>query len=96
MMLENPIVLTALTCFLLGLVLSGLVRITRSSAVTSLMLPIIFLVSYVLTYQQVPDFPPIGAANKIFYIALAETLVGFAIDFLPRTGDYRKLLTRHC
>jgi hypothetical protein len=90
-MLENPIVLTALTCFLLGLVLSGLVRITRSSAVTSLMLPIIFLVSYVLTYQQVPDFPPIGAANKIFYIALAETLVGLRSIFrrgLETTANY--------
>ena len=54
--------------------------------------PIIFLASYVLTYQQVPDFPPIGATNKIFYIALAAALVGFVLDLLPRLANYRKLL----
>ena len=60
--------------------------------IVSAVLPIIFLASYVLTYQQVPDFPPIGATNKIFYIALAAALVGFALDFLSRTANYRKLL----
>ncbi len=58
-MLENPIVLAALTCFLLGLVLSGLARVLPGSTIVSAILPIIFLTSYVLTYQQVPDFPPI-------------------------------------
>ncbi len=46
----------------------------------------------VLPYQQVPDFPPIGATNKIFYIALAAALVGFALDLLPRLANYGKLL----
>jgi DMSO reductase anchor subunit len=91
-MLENPIVLAALTCFLLGLVLSGLARVLPGSTIVSAILPIIFLTSYVLTYQQVPDFPPIGATNKIFYIALAAALIGFALDLLPRTANYRKLL----
>ena len=44
-MLENPIILAALICFLLGLVLSGLVRLVRSSAIESTVLPIIFLTS---------------------------------------------------
>ena len=91
-MLENPIILAALICFLLGLVLSGLVRLVRSSAIASTVLPIIFLTSYVLTYQQVPTFPPVGSTNKIFYIALAAALIGFALDPLPRTANYRKLL----
>ena len=91
-MLENPIILAALICFLLGLVLSGLVRLVRSSAIASTVLPIIFLTSYVLTYQQVPTFPPVGSTNKIFYIALAAALIGFALDLLPRTANYRKLL----
>ena len=90
-MLENPIILAALICFLLGLVLSGLVRLVRSSAIASTVLPIIFLTSYVLTYQQVPTFPPVGSTNKIFYIALAAALIGFALDLLPRTANYRKL-----
>jgi hypothetical protein len=91
-MLENPIILAALISFLLGLVLSGLARVVPGSTIASAVLPIIFLASYVLTYQQVPDFPPIGATNKIFYIALAAALVGFALDLLPRTANYRKLL----
>src|SRR5580704_7208065 len=91
-MLENPIVLAALTCFLLGLALSGLARLLTESIIASAVPPIIFLASYVLTYQQVPDFPPIGATNKIFYIALAAALIGFALDLLPWTANYRKLL----
>jgi hypothetical protein len=91
-MLENPIILAALLCFLLGLLLSGLARIVPGSTIASAVLPIIFLASYVLTYQQVPDFPPIGATNKIFYIALAAALIGFALDLLPRPANYRKLL----
>ena len=86
-MLENPIILAALICFLLGLVLSGLARVAPGFAIVSVVLPIIFLAGYVLTYQQVPDFPPIGATNKIFYIALAAALVGFAIDLLPRPAN---------
>ena len=91
-MLENPIVLAALICFCLGLALSGLARVVPGPAVASVVLPMIFLASYVLTYQQVPDFPPIGATNKIFYIALAAALVGFALDLLPRLANYGKLL----
>jgi hypothetical protein len=92
MMLENPIVLAAFICFLLGLVLSGFVRIFRCSAVASIVLPIVYLCSYVVTYQQVPPFPPVGSTNKIFYIALAAMLAGLALDLLPRTAIYRRLL----
>ena len=91
-MLENPIVLAALICFLLGLVLSGFARIFRRSSVASTVLPIIFLASYVVTYQQVPPFPPVGSTNKIFYIALAAMLAGLVLDLLPRTALYRRLL----
>src|SRR5215831_18426077 len=91
-MLENPIILAALTCFLLGLLLSGAVRVFRSSAIASTVLPIIFLASYVTTYQQVPTFPPVGSTNKVFYIALAAALIGLVLDLLPRAAKYRKLL----
>jgi hypothetical protein len=92
MMLENPITLAALICFLLGWVLSGLVRIVRRPSVASTVLSIIFLASYVVTYQQVPTFPPVGSTNKIFYIALAAALAGLVLDLLPRTANYRRLL----
>ena len=91
-MLENPIILAALICLLLGLVLSGLARAVPGSTIPSSVLPIIFLASYILTYQQVPPFPPMGSTNKIFYIALVAALVGLALDLLPRFANYRKLL----
>ena len=64
----------------------------RCSTVASTVLPIIFLASYVVTYQQVPAFPPVGSTNKIFYIALAATVAGLVVDLLPRTTIYRRLL----
>jgi hypothetical protein len=70
-MLDNPIAWAALICFLLGLALSGLFRLVYVAALGSLVPPVVFLSSYVLTYQQIPPFPPVGATNKIFYITLA-------------------------
>ena len=84
-MLDNPIVWAALICFMLGLTLSGLVRLIPVPPVASLVPTAVFLTSYVMTYQQVPTFPPVGAVNKIFYIALAAALVGFVLDFLRIT-----------
>jgi hypothetical protein len=84
-MLDNPIVRAALVCFTLGLALSGLVRLIPAAPVASLVPPAVFLTSYVMTYQQVPTFPPIGAVNKIFYIALMATLAGFVLDLLRTT-----------
>jgi hypothetical protein len=84
-MLDNPIVRAALVCFTLGLALSGLVRLIPAAPVASLAAPAVFLASYVMTYQQVPTFPPIGAVNKIFYIALVATLVGFVLELLRTT-----------
>jgi hypothetical protein len=39
----------------------------------------------------VPTFPPIGATNKIFYIAVVATLIGFILDLLPRIKTYSKI-----
>jgi hypothetical protein len=91
--LENPIFVAALVvCFLLGLGLSGLVRILPVSALGSVVSPSVFLASYVLTYQQVPTFPPVGATNKIFYIAVVATFIGFILDLLPLIKNYGKIL----
>lgn len=91
-LLDNPIAWAALLCFLLGLALSGLARLVPVPALTSLVAPTVFLASYVLTYQQVPPFPPVGATNKIFYIALAAALVGFVLDVSPRTANFARPL----
>jgi hypothetical protein len=89
--LDDPILFAALICFALGLVLSGVARIVPGSALASLTLAVVFLAGYVLTYQQVPSFPPVGATNKIFYVALAAALVGFALDLRRRGAEYGKL-----
>jgi hypothetical protein len=90
--LENPILLAALICFLLGLALSGLVRLVPAWALGSMVFPIVFLASYVLTYQQVPPFPPVGATNKIFYITLVAALIGFVLDLSLQTAEHGKVL----
>jgi hypothetical protein len=90
-MLDNPILEAALICFMLGLALAGLVRLIPAPPVASLVPTVVFLTSYVITYQQVPTFPPVGAVNKIFYIALAAALVGFVLDFLRTTTLDRAL-----
>jgi hypothetical protein len=90
--LENPIFVAALICFVLGFGLSGLVRILPVLALGSMVSPSVFLASYVLTYQQVPTFPPIGATNKIFYIGVAATLIGLFQDLLPQIKNYSKIL----
>jgi hypothetical protein len=82
----------ALICFVLGFGLSGLVRILPVLALGSMVSPSVFLASYVLTYQQVPTFPQIGATNKIFYIGAAATLIGFLLDLLPQIKNYTKIL----
>jgi len=55
-MLDNPIAQAALICFALGLVLSGLVRLIPAAPTASLVPTAVFLTSYVMTYQQVPNF----------------------------------------
>ena len=50
------------------------------------MAPIVFIVAYYLTYDKIPTFPPVGAANKIFYIVLAATLAGLLCDLLASLG----------
>ena len=62
-MLENPILLAALICFLLGLALSGLVRIVPGSTLASMVLPIVFLASYVL-YLSASATLSSGRRNK--------------------------------
>ncbi|UVC15047.1 hypothetical protein [Mesorhizobium onobrychidis] len=49
---------------------------------SELLLPAIFLAAYYLVYNKVPAFPPVGAVNKIFYVAVLGTVVGVAVDLL--------------
>jgi hypothetical protein len=43
-----------------------------------------FLLAYVVTYNKVPSFPPVGAVNKIFYIAAAGAVLGLIVDLTEK------------
>jgi hypothetical protein len=80
-LLDNPIFATAADCFVTGLILAGLARLTAHRIVAGLAGPIVFLASYVLTYQRVPlGDGPVDSIAKIFYLAVAGSLVGLAVD----------------
>ncbi|MGO9004489.1 MAG: hypothetical protein ACLQIQ_05855 [Beijerinckiaceae bacterium] len=72
-----------------GLVLGFLTRLTRLELAANSSAPAIFLLAYYLTYQKVPDFPPLGATNKIFYIALFATAFGAMFDLIVRQSRFR-------
>jgi hypothetical protein len=70
---------------LVAFTLAGLCRMLRLGvAWTGSIIPAAFLAAYVVAYNKVPTFPPIGAANKVFYVALAGALVGLAADLAGR------------
>jgi hypothetical protein len=80
LLLNSPFTPILVLCAGAGLLLGLATRIIRSGLVASLVAPIIFLLAYYLTYQEIPDFPPIGATKKIFYIAIFATAFGVLID----------------
>ncbi|BCG93479.1 hypothetical protein [Mesorhizobium sp. 131-2-1] len=49
-----------------------------------LLIPFGFFLSYWLTYNRVPSFPPVGAVNKVFYLAAVGSVLGLAAE---RTGS---------
>jgi len=65
--------------------LSAALRIARVDRIwAGLLMPAAFLGAYWLTYDKVPPFPPVGAVNKVFYIAALGTLLGLALDCIGR------------
>lgn len=61
--------------------LAGLCQLLRIGRVwRALLVPGVFLAAYFMAYGKVPSFPPVGAVNKIFYIALLGTVLGLMVD----------------
>src|SRR6476660_5084533 len=88
-MLADPLSFAALTCFFIGLFAAGVCRLVPLPRLGSVVPTLVFLTSYVLCYQQIPSFPPLGATNKVFYIVLGATLIGVMSDAL-RSGERAK------
>lgn len=84
LIVDSPFVPVLAASVFAALVLAVAARLSMSRTVITLAAPAVFLVSYVVTYQKIPPFPPVGAANKVFYVALAVTLCALALDaFAP-------------
>ena len=99
-LIDNPFAPTLLACLAVGLALSLLARLGTSPLAASLVAPVVFLVAYVATYQDVPDFPPVGSTNKIFFVAVAGMAAGMVVDLVTLSsrlaGRSVLLLRRFC
>ncbi len=84
LIVNNPFVPVLAASLVTALAFVAAQRITGWSWAATLAAPVVFLVAYVVTYQKIPPFPPAGAANKIFWIALVATLGAMALDALDR------------
>ncbi|OBQ91321.1 hypothetical protein [Mesorhizobium sp. AA23] len=74
-------------CGLLSFALSGLMRWGRVDLRWyDLLIPLGFFLSYWLTYNRLPSFPPVGAVNKVFYLAAVGSILGVATEW---TGSRR-------
>lgn len=86
-------ILGMITAGLLALVAAGLLRWLRAGRVwTDLLVPVSFLVAYWLAYNKVPSFPPVGAVNKVFFVAVIGTALGILAETLGRSGFGRALV----
>ena len=79
---DSPFAPTVLACVIAGLAVGGIARLARLTLLANLAAPVTFLVAYYETYNKIPDFPPVGSTNKIFYIALFAAAAGVALDLL--------------
>ncbi|RBP07283.1 hypothetical protein DFR50_1287 [Roseiarcus fermentans] len=84
---DSPFLPVLSACVIVALAFAAAARLSGSRTAATLAAPAVFLVAYVVTYQKIPTFPPVGAANKVFYVAVAVTLAALALDAfasLPR------------
>lgn len=90
---QEALILGMLAAGLLGLLAAGLLRwLQAGSAWTDLLTPAFFLFAYWLVYNKVPSFPPVGAVNKVFYVAAIGTAIGFLVDLIGHPAPVRALL----
>ena len=82
---QEAMILGMVTAGLLALVAAGLLRWLRAGKLwTDLLVPASFLVAYWLAYNKVPSFPPVGAVNKVFFVAVIGTALGVLAEAAGR------------
>ncbi|WFU11640.1 hypothetical protein QA646_24950 (plasmid) [Rhizobium sp. CB3090] len=77
---QEVLAASLLVMVLVGIFASGLMRWRGFMCLTDLLMPAALLVAYWLVYNKVPPFPPVGAVNKVFYVIVIGTAVGFAVE----------------
>ena len=94
-LLTNPIVQTVAIPIVVAFVVAGLLRLVggsqRGSAVAGLSVGLGILTAYWLIFA-IPDFPPIGSTNKLFYVVAFATAVGFLVDLIALPKIATRLL----
>ena len=63
-----------------ALALALAARLSQRDWIAAAAPAVVFLVAYYQTYQKVPSFPPAGAANKVFYVALIAGAVALLFE----------------
>ncbi|MDX8440261.1 hypothetical protein [Mesorhizobium australafricanum] len=75
--------LATASCALVLFAMSGLMRWGHvDRRWYDLLVPLGFFLSYWLTYNRLPSFPPVGAVNKVFYLAAAGAILGVAVEWI--------------
>jgi hypothetical protein len=59
------------------------VHFTRLGMLGGVAAPAVFALAYDLTYQKIPPFPPVGAANKVFWVGVFAAVVALALEAIP-------------
>ncbi|PDS75234.1 hypothetical protein [Rhizobium sp. L43] len=77
---QEALAASLLAMVLVGIFASGLLRWHGLMRLTDLLMPAALLAAYWLVYNKVPAFPPVGAVNKVFYVIVLGTIVGFAVE----------------
>lgn len=81
---QEALAASLLVMVLVGVFASGLMRWRGLMRLTDLLMSVALLAAYWLVYNKVPAFPPVGAVNKIFYVIVVGTAVGFAVEIAAR------------
>ncbi len=84
LIVDNPFVPVLSASAVVALVFAAAARLSGSRWAATLAAPVVFLVAYGVTYQKIPPFPPAGAANKIFWVALFATAAAAGLEALGR------------
>lgn len=83
-LLNSPFTPIVAVCAGVALALALVALFTGSRLVAALAPVVVYLVAYYETYGKIPAFPPIGAANKVFYVAAFAALGALALGYVPR------------